>query len=101
MCAYCVRVCRVWAGVCLSAADCFGRVLYLSSFDVRRQEFLCPLCQRLSNTVIPLVPDRTEPAPSPAATAAADHIGVWLSGLLVATGQVSDPPPSGHCWTGQ
>ena len=26
-----------------------------SSFDVDKHEFLCPLCQRLSNTVLPLV----------------------------------------------
>ncbi|GIY02969.1 e3 ubiquitin-protein ligase UBR2 [Caerostris darwini] len=31
----------------------FGRH---TSFDVEKKEFLCPLCERLSNTVIPLIP---------------------------------------------
>ena len=26
------------------------------SYDVERSEFLCPLCETLSNTVIPLIP---------------------------------------------
>lgn len=27
-----------------------------SNFDIERNEFLCPLCQTLSNTVIPVLP---------------------------------------------
>lgn len=32
------------------------RLRHPSSFDVDKQEFLCPLCECLSNTVLPLVP---------------------------------------------
>ena len=62
--------------------------MYLSSFDVQRQEFLCPLCLRLSNTVIPLVPDWSPPVLSPSVTEAQEDIGVWLQGLVVASGPV-------------
>ncbi|XP_043205859.1 E3 ubiquitin-protein ligase UBR2-like [Amphibalanus amphitrite] len=64
------------------------RVQYLSSFDVQRHEFLCPLCLRLSNTVIPVVAEWGGAAPVPAAAATVDHIDVWLSGLMVACGPV-------------
>lgn len=32
------------------------RMRHPTSFDVDKQEFLCPLCECLSNTVLPLVP---------------------------------------------
>ncbi|XP_055953214.1 E3 ubiquitin-protein ligase UBR2-like [Argiope bruennichi] len=39
----------------------FGRH---TSFDVEKKEFLCPLCERLSNSVIPLIPPLSTLAPS-------------------------------------
>lgn len=30
--------------------------LQLSSFDISKNEFLCPLCETISNTVLPLMP---------------------------------------------
>jgi E3 ubiquitin-protein ligase UBR2 len=33
-----------------------ARLRHPHSFDVERQEFLCPLCRRLSNAVIPMIP---------------------------------------------
>ncbi|XP_037086593.1 E3 ubiquitin-protein ligase UBR2-like [Pollicipes pollicipes] len=60
------------------------RVHYLSGFDVQKQEFLCPLCQRLSNTVVPLVPDGTRRRPA-GERPSGDHISVWLTGLLHAS----------------
>ncbi|KAL1506747.1 hypothetical protein ABEB36_006051 [Hypothenemus hampei] len=35
-----------------------------SSFDVDKQEFLCPLCECLSNTVLPIVPSLSKIQPS-------------------------------------
>lgn len=39
-----------------------------ASFDVEKQEFLCPLCECLSNTVLPLIPPLGTLHPSPADT---------------------------------
>jgi len=33
-----------------------------TSYDVEKQEFLCPLCECLGNTVIPLLPDVPRPS---------------------------------------
>lgn len=40
------------------------RLRHPSSFDVDKQEFLCPLCECLSNTVLPLVPPLNNLQPS-------------------------------------
>ncbi|XP_060531062.1 E3 ubiquitin-protein ligase UBR2 [Cylas formicarius] len=40
------------------------RLRHPSSFDVDKQEFLCPLCECLSNTVLPLVPSLYKLQPS-------------------------------------
>lgn len=65
-----------------------------TSFDVENGEFLCPLCECLSNTVIPLLPPATAPsttattAPSTATTAetstasgtsAVQSLEMWMS----------------------
>ncbi|XP_053731591.1 E3 ubiquitin-protein ligase UBR2 [Synchiropus splendidus] len=46
-----------------------------TSYDVENGEFLCPLCECLSNTVIPLLP------PTPAPDSRCDHLslGAWLT----------------------
>jgi len=30
--------------------------MQMSSFDISKNEFLCPLCETISNTVLPLMP---------------------------------------------
>lgn len=40
------------------------RLRHPSSFDVDKQEFLCPLCECLSNTVLPVVPALTKLQPN-------------------------------------
>ncbi|XP_066252750.1 E3 ubiquitin-protein ligase UBR2 isoform X1 [Euwallacea similis] len=40
------------------------RLRHPSSFDVDKQEFLCPLCECLSNTVLPVVPSLSKLQPS-------------------------------------
>ncbi|XP_050308066.1 E3 ubiquitin-protein ligase UBR2 isoform X2 [Anthonomus grandis grandis] len=40
------------------------RLRHPSSFDVDKQEFLCPLCECLSNTVIPVLPSLSKLQPS-------------------------------------
>ncbi|XP_048517590.1 E3 ubiquitin-protein ligase UBR2 isoform X2 [Dendroctonus ponderosae] len=40
------------------------RLRHPSSFDVDKQEFLCPLCECLSNTVLPVVPPLTKLQPN-------------------------------------
>ncbi|GLH05833.1 E3 ubiquitin-protein ligase UBR1 [Gryllus bimaculatus] len=54
-----------------------------ASFDVEKQEFLCPLCECLSNTLLPLVPPLAalQPSPKPAPELALEP---WLQGLRVA-----------------
>ncbi|XP_066999318.2 E3 ubiquitin-protein ligase UBR2 isoform X2 [Anabrus simplex] len=54
-----------------------------ASFDVEKQEFLCPLCECLSNTVLPLVPPLASLRSS---NQAGSHIEfeVWLQGLHIA-----------------
>lgn len=58
-------------------------------FDVSKHEFLCPLCQCLSNTVIPLVPPRIAAPPKlelPPSLAADSHDGftAWITALQLA-----------------
>ncbi|KAJ8942266.1 hypothetical protein NQ318_008010 [Aromia moschata] len=40
------------------------RLRHPASFDVDKQEFLCPLCECLSNTVLPLIPSLSSLQPS-------------------------------------
>ncbi|XP_054719736.1 E3 ubiquitin-protein ligase UBR2-like [Uloborus diversus] len=55
----------------------FGRH---TSFDVEKNEFLCPLCERLSNSVIPLIPQLSVLIPSSQpAKARAMPVDDWLS----------------------
>ena len=53
------------------------------SYDVTKREFLCPLCQCLSNTVMPLVPARMV-ALDGDDRPPADNINVWVKGLQLA-----------------
>ncbi|XP_033841359.1 E3 ubiquitin-protein ligase UBR2 isoform X2 [Periophthalmus magnuspinnatus] len=45
-----------------------------TSFDVENGEFLCPLCECLSNTVIPLLPPATSPA-----TSTGQSLETWMN----------------------
>ncbi|XP_015925189.1 E3 ubiquitin-protein ligase UBR2 [Parasteatoda tepidariorum] len=57
----------------------FGRH---TSFDVEKKEFLCPLCERLSNTVIPLIPPLSTLIPSTITTENIDiSMDEWLSAV--------------------
>lgn len=57
-----------------------------SSFDVEKHEFLCPLCECLSNTVLPLVPPLAALQPSQPSQPAQTNISfeAWLQGLQIA-----------------
>lgn len=66
------------------------------SFDVDKSEFLCPLCECLSNTVIPVVPTLT---PNPGSLLHDIAMSDWLKGLHagVESAQpiwVKDPSPT-------
>ncbi len=65
------------------------------SFDVERQEFLCPLCRRLSNAVIPLIPQfhllqppQSESSPPSSSVGGGGGEGAefsdWCQGLKIA-----------------
>lgn len=57
----------------------FGRH---TSFDVEKKEFLCPLCERLSNSVIPLIPPISTFVSSEVFSRINDiFIDDWLGGL--------------------
>lgn len=57
----------------------FGRH---TSFDVEKNEFLCPLCERLSNTVIPIIPPLSTLIPSSLTIKPAEiSIDDWLSSI--------------------
>ena len=56
------------------------------SFDVDKSEFLCPLCECLSNAVIPVLPNLDMPSPSPQDTHTSLDISMsdWLNALHAA-----------------
>lgn len=67
------------------------------SFDVDKNEFLCPLCECLSNTVIPILPHMS---PTPMEPTGGVHIAHWLTALRAAVEKVQpiwikDPSMSG------
>lgn len=57
----CVRVCRYFEAVQLKEQRRQQRLRGHNSYDVENGEFLCPLCECLSNTVIPLLPHTHTP----------------------------------------
>ena len=68
-----------------------NRLRHPQSFDVNKNEFLCPLCRCLSNTVIPIIPQFHVLQPVPekdAASAAAKpaelSLSDWIQALLIA-----------------
>lgn len=53
-----------------------------ASFDVEKQEFLCPLCECLSNTVLPLIPSLGSMHPEPSEGARSElSFDKWLAAL--------------------
>ncbi|CAG9856266.1 unnamed protein product [Phyllotreta striolata] len=56
------------------------RLRHPASFDVDKQEFLCPLCECLSNTVLPLIPPLSTLQPAQRRT---DYLPIdrWLEGV--------------------
>ncbi|KAJ9589000.1 hypothetical protein L9F63_017695 [Diploptera punctata] len=56
------------------------------SFDVEKREFLCPLCECLSNTILPLVPLLGTLQPANTSQLATKNISfeAWLQGLQIA-----------------
>lgn len=52
----CVFLCRYFEAVQLKERRRQQRLRGHNSYDVYNGEFLCPLCECLSNTVIPLLP---------------------------------------------
>lgn len=52
----CVCACRYFEAVQLKERRRQQRLRGHNSYDVYNGEFLCPLCECLSNTVIPLLP---------------------------------------------
>ena len=52
------------------------------SFDIEKNEYLCPLCESLCNTALPLMPPQ-RPAISPRGVS----VHVWLKGLLATLGE--------------
>ena len=68
-----------------------NRLRHPQSFDVNKNEFLCPLCRCLSNTVIPIIPQFhiLQPVPekdaeSAAAKPAELSLSDWIQALLIA-----------------
>lgn len=57
----CVCVCRYFEAVQLKEQRRQQRLRGHTSYDVENGEFLCPLCECLSNTVIPLLPHTHSP----------------------------------------
>jgi E3 ubiquitin-protein ligase UBR2 len=57
-----------------------------TSFDVEKQEYLCPLCECLSNTVLPLVPPLGTLQQPQSNQHAQENITfeTWLQGLMIA-----------------
>lgn len=62
------------------------RVRQPASFDVEKSEFLCPLCECLNNTVLPLVPPLGTLQPPQSSQLVEKNITfeVWLQGLHIA-----------------
>ena len=62
------------------------RVRQPASFDVEKSEFLCPLCECLNNTVLPLVPPLGTLQPPQSSQLVEKNITfeVWLQGLRIA-----------------
>ena len=56
----CVFVCRYFEAVQAKEQRRQQRLRVHTSYDVENGEFLCPLCECLSNTVIPLLPRRAK-----------------------------------------
>ncbi|XP_065213791.1 E3 ubiquitin-protein ligase UBR2 [Planococcus citri] len=58
------------------------------SFDVEKNEFLCPLCESLNNTVLPVLPPLKNMSNS-STTLSLDHpqfsFAAWLKSIIVAT----------------
>ncbi|XP_039295359.1 E3 ubiquitin-protein ligase UBR2 [Nilaparvata lugens] len=58
------------------------RLRHPTSFDVEKNEFLCPLCECLNNTVLPLIPPLgTFQQPTPSVEANFDN---WLQSIQIA-----------------
>ncbi|KAH9526728.1 E3 ubiquitin-protein ligase ubr1, variant 2 [Dermatophagoides farinae] len=52
------------------------------TYDLHKREFLCPLCETLSNVTIPIMPSLAQPV-KPATIAAEMTIDQWLNAMLV------------------
>ncbi|XP_037086448.1 E3 ubiquitin-protein ligase UBR2-like [Pollicipes pollicipes] len=89
---------RHFENVCLRERRRALRLRHNLSYDVQKREFLCPLCQCLSNTVVPLVPARMV-ALDGDDRPAVDNINVWIKGLQLACAhtvvRVNEAAPGG------
>ncbi|XP_043223453.1 E3 ubiquitin-protein ligase UBR2-like [Amphibalanus amphitrite] len=90
---------RHFENVCQRERRRAHRLRHNMSYDVQKREFLCPLCQCLSNTVVPLVPARMV-ALDGDDRPPADNINVWVKGLQLACAhtvvQVDESPGADH-----
>ncbi|CAK9818916.1 E3 ubiquitin-protein ligase UBR2 [Anthophora plagiata] len=59
-----------------------------ASFDVEKHEYLCPLCECLSNTVLPLLPPLRTLQPTPQNQPEIDF-GTWLKALRITESKLS------------
>ncbi|KAI8514759.1 E3 ubiquitin-protein ligase ubr1 [Branchiostoma belcheri] len=57
------------------------RFRHILSYEVDRGEFLCPLCETLSNTVIPILPPSTTIQPDTVSADISLSFSDWLDGL--------------------
>ncbi|XP_066279397.1 E3 ubiquitin-protein ligase UBR2-like [Branchiostoma lanceolatum] len=57
------------------------RFRHILSYEVDRGEFLCPLCETLSNTVIPILPPSTTIQPDSVSVDISLSFSDWLDGL--------------------
>ena len=66
-----------------------------AGFDVEKHEYLCPLCECLSNTVLPLLPALGTLQPTPQNQPELDF-GTWLEAL-----KITECNPSGKLYKAQ
>lgn len=68
-----------------------------ASFDVEKHEYLCPLCECLSNTVLPLLPSLATLEPTNPSEKTHPDFDTWLEALRITLDRgKKDLPDSGH-----
>ena len=76
-----------------------SRMRQQQSYSVDKQEFLCPMCRCLSNSVIPLIPQYNSLQPPPPSVAVSPEdeaqlgFSQWLEGMMLATKYIKELPP--------